>query len=126
MRQAAITVLVLIALFGGWMLWVRSWYRSVQPAGPTLAEHLDHRPAPHECRVVVRDAHKHLALFGPIQALPRFPSGPPVYIFDRAGQLVDWTPDVGDDEAFKRRWPGVFTGRAITLDEVTEWPGARR
>lgn len=32
------------------------------------------------------------------------PSGPPIYIFDRAGTLVDWTPDSGEDPDFGRAW----------------------
>jgi hypothetical protein len=38
-----------------------------------------------------------------MQGFPKFPSGPPIYIFDTKGQLVDWTPDEGDDGPFWRR-----------------------
>jgi hypothetical protein len=124
MRKAAIVVLVIVALLGGWLLGVYSWYRSVQPAGATLAEHLAQRPAPEQRRIIIADRKEFLALFGPIQAFPRLPSGWPVYIFDSAGQLVDWTPDEGDDEAFKRRWPGVLMGWTITPEEVGAWPGS--
>ena len=64
-------------------------------------------------------------LFGPVQVLPKPPSGPPVYIVDRTGRLVVWTFDVGDDERFNQRWPGTHRGCDVTPDEVAEWPGAR-
>jgi hypothetical protein len=125
MRKVITTILVLAVLFVGWVLWVCAWLRSVAPAGPTLAEHLAHRPAPRWQRVFVADGQEYLALYGPMQMLPRLPSGPPVYIFDRAGLLVDWTIDEGDDNAFLQRWPRRFGGQDISPDELAEWPGAR-
>jgi hypothetical protein len=113
-----------VGLLGGWLQWCRAWYHSVQPAGPTLADHLARRPAAEQGRVFVADGQKYLALLGPIQVLPRLPSGWPVYVFDSAGRLVDWTPDDGDDEEFTRRWAGAFAGRAVTPDEVAAWPGS--
>lgn len=32
------------------------------------------------------------------------PSGPPTYVFDSAGKLVDWTRDSGDDPVFQQKW----------------------
>jgi hypothetical protein len=125
-RDATFVVLVVVGLFGGWLLGVRSWYRSVQPAGPSLAEHLNQRAVPEFGRIVVAGGREFLVLLGPIQALPRFPSGPPVYVFDRAGKLVDWTPDVGDDESFNQRWPGLNSGRSVTSEDVAAWPGSGR
>jgi len=31
-------------------------------------------------------------------------SGPPVYVFDGDGKLLDWTPDFGDDSQFRNNW----------------------
>jgi hypothetical protein len=126
MRKAIVTLLILVGLFVGWLLGVRAWYHSVRPAGPSLAEHLARRPAPERRRGLAADGQEYLALFGPAQAFPALPSGGPVYIFDRAGELVDWTSDEGDDEAFRRRWPGVSSGRAVSPDEVAAWPGSGR
>jgi len=126
MRKTVVILLVPVCLFGVWFLCVRAWYQSVQPAGPTLADHLTQRPAPEQSHLVVLDGQEYLALFGPIQTFPRFPSGWPVYVFDRSGRLVDWTPDEGDDEGFKQRWPGVFDGRAVSPDELAAWPGSGR
>jgi hypothetical protein len=76
--------------------------------------------------VIVSNGQEYLALFGPAQAFPGFPSGGPVYIFDRAGRLVDWTPDEGDDEAFRLRWPGISPGRPIPPAEVSAWADSGR
>ena len=126
MRKNLPIVLHFLALFGGWLLWVRDWYQSVTPAGSGLADHLEQRPPAMWRRVVVVAGQEHLLLFGPWQMFPRYPSGPPVCVFDPAGRLVDWTPDEGDDEAFNERWPGLFAGRELTPEQVAAWPGATR
>ena len=49
-------------------------------------------------------------------------SGPPEYVFDKGGSLVDWTADSGDDGDYQARW-GCSTGylRSITLVEAENW-----
>ena len=126
MRKALAISLVVAALFAAWVLHLLWWLESVKPGGQTLAEQLVKMPEPDQRRVFTKGGQEYLALFGPVEALPRFPSGPPVYIFDSAGRLVDWTPDEGDDEAFHQRWPGAFGGREITQIELAVWPGASR
>jgi hypothetical protein len=32
------------------------------------------------------------------------PSGPPIYVFDEAGRLLDYTLDAGDDQRFGNDW----------------------
>jgi hypothetical protein len=125
-RQTITILLVVFLLIGGWMLWLLAWARSIEPAGPTLAEHLAHRPAAEERRVFIKDGQEHLALFGSTQVLPKPPSGPPVYIFDSTGQFVDWTIDMGDDNKFHERWPELFSGRVIGVEEVNAWRGSGR
>jgi hypothetical protein len=53
-------------------------------------------------------AHPHYGVtytltYGEIRTI-YFPSGPPAYLFDGSGRLVDWTPDVGDGAAFRQTW----------------------
>jgi hypothetical protein len=47
------------------------------------------------------------------------PSGPPIYIFDRNGSLVDWTPDSGEDPEFQRAWSSD-TEVEIGISEFTD------
>ena len=105
------------------MFWTHQWLLSVQPAGITLTDHLEHRPPSEHQREINIGGQKFLVLFGTIQIWPRFPSGAPVYIFDGTRKLVDWTPDIGDDEAFKARWPNMNSGvKPLSHDEVAKWP----
>ncbi len=48
------------------------------------------------------------------------PSGPPVYIFDESGVLVDWAADSGEASDFNRRWTGVSNVIAISAEEVKQ------
>jgi len=48
------------------------------------------------------------------------PSGPPVYIFDRSGVLVDWTLDLGDDPAFELRWGNTGSGVSIGSQQAKD------
>jgi hypothetical protein len=123
-RTGLLLPLTFVASCGAWYLGVRAELRSIRPAGPTLAEHLAQRRAPVKRRVIVVGGQEYLALVGPVQAITRVPSGSPVYVFDRAGRLADWTADDGDDEAFKGRWGVVHGGRPVTPEEVEAWPGA--
>lgn len=44
------------------------------------------------------------------------PSGPPCFVFDEDGDLVDWVHDSGDAPSFHQRW-GSFEGeRELDLD----------
>jgi hypothetical protein len=124
MRKALKAALVVIVLFAGWVLLLVRWVHLVQPAGPTLADHLAKMPPPEQRRVFTKGGREYLAVFGPIHVLARFPSGPPVYVFDDAGRLADWTPDEGEDPAFHRQWGPAFSGREVTQAEVNQWPGA--
>jgi hypothetical protein len=121
MRNCLIAIALGLVLAGGWVALLKRWWQSVQPAGITLPAVLAKHPQPEERRVFAVEGREYLALFGPVRAFPRFPSGPPVYVFDRSGTLVDWTPDEGDDEKFKSRWPGFYGGRLVTGDEVENW-----
>ena len=58
---------------------------------------------------------------GPWPPFYLIPSGPPVYIFDEAGVLVDWTSDVGDDPDFSRtwgKWGDPSSRRPLTKDQA--------
>lgn len=121
MRNCLIAIAIGLVLAGGWVALLKRWGQCVQPGGATLPAVLAKHPQPEERRVFAVEGREYLALFGPVRAFPRFPSGPPVYIFGRPGMLVDWTPDEGDDEEFKSRWPDLSSGRVVTGDEVANW-----
>ena len=103
-------------------------YRSSIPQGETLADVLEVQPHPRQIVVFGHKERDHLWLEGPMWLIPGT-SGPPVYIIDDQGKLVDWTFDVGDDEEFKERFGGLgppSEQRVLTLSELMNWPGATR
>jgi hypothetical protein len=96
--KVAVALIVILALFGVWMGAVFHWLRTVSPGGSTLAPCLEKLGASVSAAVFVHDGNEFLLLVGESRAFPRFPSGPPHYVFDRTGALVDWVPDSGDAE----------------------------
>ena len=42
------------------------------------------------------EGHRLLVARGPTAPALTFPSGPAAYVFDEKGEMIDWTPDVGD------------------------------
>jgi hypothetical protein len=121
--KALTKFLVLLVPLGGWMLVVRHDFNKLRPSGLTLTHHLATMPEPEGFRVISLNGRDYLAVQGPLRALLTFPSGPPVYVFDESGGLVDWFSDVGDDRSFNNRWPGVSTGRSVTRQEAMRWAG---
>jgi hypothetical protein len=68
----------------------------------TLATFFDWQPGEHYSTVVNAGSKQRLIVYGDTKGL--LPSGPSAYVFDRAGDLIDWTSDEGDDRRFKERW----------------------
>ncbi len=126
LKKALITLAVVIILLGVWIFFAVLWYQSVTPGGPTLTEHLTKFPAPERQRAFTQDGQKYLVLDGALHPLPRFPSGPPLYIFDSSGLLADWTPDSGDSGDFFKKWPGILDATRIEPLEFAKWQRAPR
>ena len=49
------------------------------------------------------------------------PSGPPAYIFNKSGELIDWTIDRGEAPVYQQRWPFTAILTNITLDQALAW-----
>lgn len=95
-----------------------SAYQVVVPRGETLREHLAVMPEPVEYRLV--GAGEHLAVIGPMPSSWAFASGPPIYIFERSGVLIDAAHDSGDSDLHSR-WPGIYDGKRLTRAEAEAW-----
>ena len=60
----------------------------------------------------------HVCVFGDIDSVMwTIPSGPPAYLFDGSGALVDYTLDVGDSTKFQKEYE-VYSGKSISIDQV--------
>lgn len=59
-----------------------------------------------------------ICVFGDVNSvLWTLPSGPPAYLFDLSGKLVDHTLDVGDSTKFQEVYL-VYSGTRMTIAEV--------
>lgn len=46
--------------------------------------------------------------------------GPPVYIFDGTGLLIDWCGDISDNNSFVGKWSILSNAAPISLEEVKQ------
>lgn len=46
------------------------------------------------------------------------PSGPPGFVFDSSGKLVDWAKDTGENRAFHERWGHFSNAIPVTIEEI--------
>lgn len=82
------------------------------------------QPGSHRAVLRERGGDEHLVVFGPLTGLA--PSGPPAYVFDRSGRLVEWTRDSGDDPGFKRKWrPHQSQFRVVDRQRAILWMDGR-
>ncbi len=44
------------------------------------------------------------------------PSGPPAYIFNEPGTLVDWTGDFGEATRFLQKWTNLSEAKEISIE----------
>lgn len=96
------------------LLWIGCEVYHAKTSNPgtatTCREYRETMPAPEWAIRVAKGGKPHHLVGGPIRAPLALPSGPPVYVFDAGGMLIDWTLDEGDDEAFQGRWSGLPSG----------------
>jgi hypothetical protein len=71
-------------------------------------------PEPRAIRKITKNGEDFYASFGPVRAPLALPSGPPVYVFDTHGNLVDWILDTGDDSRFSNVW-ATHQGAEISI-----------
>lgn len=72
--------------------------------------------------ILVMDGRRWYCVIGPLPPTWTLPSGPPCYIFDDAGNLVDWTADVGESGGFRRRWPISAGAAPLATEEASRIP----
>lgn len=67
-----------------------------------------------------RQGEEYLIAYGPTSGL-LLASGPSAYVFDRDGRLVDRSSDIGDDSAFRQRWPQLPPKHHRTAEDAAAW-----
>jgi len=83
----------------------------------TLERFAEVMPPPQFLQSFQRNENKYLLWAGPSAPWYLLHSGPPTYIFDDSGRLIDWTPDRGDTPTFDKKW-GWEDTPFIPLDEA--------
>jgi len=71
--------------------------------GMTMAELEQQIGKPESLRPHLHNGSSYTIWSGPTKEI-YLPSGPPVYVFDSAGKLLDWSRDSGDDPTFLQKW----------------------
>jgi hypothetical protein len=113
------------SLCAGWYAVVNHAYQRLDPERQGVKNYddfIERMPAPEGFVVVPFDGQDFLRVEGPTQSFFALPSGSSGYVFDKNGQLVDWTSDVGDDPRFARKWGfGHWPGPGMTSQEALKW-----
>jgi hypothetical protein len=98
--------------------------KSLDPTGhaTSLAEYLEWQPAATEFEEATFAGKRHFIASGP-EPTSSLASGPPAYVFDETGRLVDWSTDTGEDSEFCTRWdatsqPGYTTFGRDAAEEL--------
>lgn len=119
-RPTAMVAALLVCIVA---VWAYSEWRYTQDTQPpqnakTLSAFLDARSQQGTIRRFVHNDKIYIVVVGnPALGHLVFPSGPPAYIFDERGALVDWCYDLGDNTAFVRKW-GDFRDSSIISKEA--------
>ena len=121
-RSYVAIVLGVLIMFLGWVS-VETWgYLRIAPGEDAqhLKEFLKSMPPSEGIYSWQSGASTYLEVVGTLPPWPFVVSGPPIYIFDTTGKLVDWTAQSGEDSAFERRWPLGVTRRRLMPHEALE------
>ena len=113
----AITALLSVA----WLVLGIFEIRKLTPVSSrmTFSQYVLEMPRPAKLFVLEREG-EHLVAVGEPPSTWTVPSGPPIYIFSRSGELEDWTSDYGDAPEFRSRW-GRMEGRTLTPEQAMNW-----
>ena len=123
-KNVFISVAVVVCLIAAWIYTETKGARAVRPPqGVTnLVAFLDlQHPKPSKIRRFVQNGKVHLEVIGERFSSPlSLPSGPPAYIFDDTGALVDWTGDRGDAPSFVSKWGSLSNAVFISVEEAKQ------
>ena len=110
-------VLVLCFGTGLYVMAVRSYYQDMAPPSGIRLEEL----SKHAVIARIRELEKQGSVFYMVegQSPPSYvlASGPPVYVFDSKGHLVEWISDSGDQPSRMDKWR-ILPSREIPLDRA--------
>ena len=112
-----VLVLAIPAAMIGYSSW-RSSHLHPPPSVRTLDDLLAWR-TPGGLYLITRDGQQYLEAQGLDYDLGA--SGPPGYVFDEKGSLIDWTTDSGDDSKYQHKWHRFPEWRPARAEEVSRF-----
>ena len=120
-RQKVYGFIIVALLLLGILIW--SVNRDLQAARPRSNEFFEFirlAPVTQITRVELLDigTNEYIEIIGERPSI--LASGPPAYIFDASGQLVDWTSDDGEDPRFQRAWGSPTKRTPATIEYAAE------
>ncbi len=127
-KKIAIVGALAVCLLATWVCFEKKSANAVRPpAGATnLVAFLAARPQLAGIRKFTYNEKPHLEVIGrPHQSALSVPSGPPVYVFDETGALVDWSRDSGDQPSFTAKWGGFSNATPISVEDARQLVKAR-
>jgi hypothetical protein len=118
-RWFAVGLLALIVVFLSHEYVV---HRTIKPprANCTILELAEKVPDPVRLSVVSQDGLQRLVWIGPIPPLT-IRSGPPCYVFDEHGQLVDWCSETGEGWSLDYMTTASYERQSMSLDDALNW-----
>ena len=116
------TLLVVVVLVGSYMAFCFYERNRVTPPDEACSweTFLASMPPPREAWVFHVGGRQYVEVRGPMPSQWTFPSGPPSYVFNQDGILVDWAYDRGE---MSSGYVGFHasSGRRLAVDEVPLW-----
>src|SRR4051794_20209784 len=120
-KRLIIFVAVIVFMIAAWVCAGKKKAKTGFPpaGGKKLIGFLEARPPTESVCKFVHNGTGYVQVIGKPNVSPlSLPSGPPVYIFDETGVLVDWSRDIGDSPSFTRKWGGFSNATPISVEEA--------
>lgn len=115
----------LIALAGVFVVFLLHEYhvsRRIEPptADCTVVELARKVSPPQRVAVVTQNGLERLVWIGHVPALT-IRSGPPCYVFDERGRLIDWCSETGEGWRSENLVAAAFEARPMSLEDALRW-----
>jgi len=128
-EQAVKTIirnLLLLAMVGAvlvaWLMLSAREEKRLKPAPSvqTIQDFIQQMPPPARVQKFSAGNATYYEVWGQLGGTIRLPSGPPSYIFDSAGRLVDWTYDRGEARDYEQKWGRFKDAQFISVREMLQ------
>jgi len=106
MIKIALGILGVALVLGVWLMLSADEAKKLKPPSSvtTIQDFLQQMPTPTHVRKFAFGEAIYYEVWGQLGGTIRLPSGPPSYVFDPNGRLVDWTSDRGDAGNYNHKW----------------------